>query len=126
MPYTPEFRWRLIELVPKGRAPEEVGRQFEPSVQAIRNWLWHADRDASRRTDGLTTDEQEGGAALRRFRRENKLLREERKYYSAYRAASGAEELAEHLGAVLPEDQRHAHQALAGDDAGGDRVGVLL
>jgi transposase len=74
-PYTPEFRRRLIELVRKGRTPEEVGRQFEPSAQTIRNWLRQADRDAGRRTDGLTTDEQE---ELRRLRRENKLLREER------------------------------------------------
>jgi len=74
-PYTPEFRRRLIELVRKGRTPEEVGRQFEPSAQTIRNWLRQADRDAGRRTDGLTSDEQE---ELRRLRRENKLLREER------------------------------------------------
>jgi len=74
-PYTPEFRRRLIELVRKGRTPEEVGRQFEPSAQTIRNWLRQADRDAGRRTDGPTTDEQK---ELRRLRRENKLLREER------------------------------------------------
>jgi len=52
-----------------------VGRQFEPSAQTVRNWLRQADRDAGRRTDGPTTDEQE---ELRRLRRENKLLREER------------------------------------------------
>src|SRR6266852_8397169 len=74
-PYPPEFRQRLIELVRKGRTPEEVGRQFEPSAQTIRNWLRQADRDAGRRTDGPTTDERE---ELRRLRRENKLLREER------------------------------------------------
>ena len=74
-PYAPEFRRRLIELVRKGRSPEEVGRQFEPSAQTIRNWLRQADRDAGRRTDGPTTEEQE---ELRRLRRENKLLREER------------------------------------------------
>jgi transposase len=74
-PYTPEFRRRLIELVRKGRTPEDVGRQFEPSAQTVRNWLRQADRDAGRRTDGATTDEQE---ELRRLRRENKLLREER------------------------------------------------
>ena len=74
-PYAPEFRRRLIELVRKGRTPEEVSRQFEPSAQAIRNWIRQADREAGRRTDGLTVDEQE---ELRRLRRENKLLREER------------------------------------------------
>jgi transposase len=74
-PYAPEFRRRLIELVRKGRTPEEVSRQFEPSAQAIRNWVRQADREAGRRTDGLTADEQE---ELRRLRRENRLLREER------------------------------------------------
>jgi hypothetical protein len=30
-PYPAEFRQRIIELVRKGRTPEELGRQFEPS-----------------------------------------------------------------------------------------------
>ena len=74
-PYPPEFRERLIELVRKGRTPEELGRQFEPSAQAIRNWVRQAERDVGRRQDGLTTAEQE---ELRRLRRENRTLREER------------------------------------------------
>jgi transposase len=73
--YPVEFRQRIIELVRKGRTPEELGRQFEPSAQAIRNWVRQADRDAGRRQDGLTTAEQE---ELRRLRRENRALREER------------------------------------------------
>lgn len=74
-PYPPEFRQRIIELVRKGRTPEAVAGQFEPSAQAIRNWVRQADRDAGRRQDGLTTTEQE---ELRRLRRENRTLREER------------------------------------------------
>jgi transposase len=74
-PYTPEYRQRIIELVQKGRTPEELARQFEPSAQAIRNWVRQAERDAGRRQDGLTTTEQE---ELRRLRRENRTLREER------------------------------------------------
>jgi transposase-like protein len=35
-PYPPEFRRRIVELVGKGRTPEELARQFEPSAQAIR------------------------------------------------------------------------------------------
>src|SRR6266511_3896170 len=73
--YPGEFRQRIIELVRKGRTPEELGRQFEPSAQAIRNWVRQADRDAGRRQDGLTTVEQE---EVRRLRRENRALREER------------------------------------------------
>jgi transposase len=74
-PYPPTFRERIIELVHKGRRPEELARQFEPSAQAIRNWVRQADRDDGRRPDGLTTEEQ---AELRRLRRENRSLREER------------------------------------------------
>jgi transposase len=33
--YPPEFRQRIVELVRKGRTPEELTRQFEPSAQAI-------------------------------------------------------------------------------------------
>jgi transposase len=54
-PYQPEFRQRIIELVRKGRTPEELARQFEPLAQAIRNWVRQDDRDAGRRQDGLTT-----------------------------------------------------------------------
>jgi transposase len=74
-PYPPEFRQRIVELVRKGRTPEELARQFEPSAQAIRNWVRQAARDAGERTDGLTADERE---EMRRLRREVKLLREER------------------------------------------------
>jgi transposase len=58
-----------------GRTPEELGRQFEPSAQTIRNWLHQADRDEGRRADGLTTEERD---EVRHLRRENKTLREER------------------------------------------------
>jgi transposase len=74
-PYPPEFRQRIIELVRKGRTPESLAEQFEPTAQTIRNWLAQAHRDAGQRSDGLTTDERE---ELRRLRRENKTLREER------------------------------------------------
>ena len=74
-PYSPDFRQRIVDLVRKGRTPEDLARQFEPSAQAIRNWVRQADRDAGRRQDGLTTAEQE---ELRWLRRENRMLREER------------------------------------------------
>src|SRR5213596_3052929 len=74
-PYTPEYRRRLVELARSGRTPESLAKQFEPSAQAIRNWILQADVDEGRRTDGLTTEERE---ELARLRRENKVLREER------------------------------------------------
>ena len=74
-PYSPEFRQRIVELVRKGRTPEELGRQFEPSAQAIRHWVKQAALDAGERSDGLTTEKHD---ELRRLRREVRQLREER------------------------------------------------
>ena len=65
----------MVELVRAGRTPEELAKEFEPSAQAIRNWVRQADRDEGRRADGLTTAERE---ELRRLRRENKQLKLER------------------------------------------------
>ena len=74
-PYPEEFRQRMIELVHAGSTPGELGRQFECSAQAIRNWVRQTARDVGRREDGLTTDER---AELRRLRREVRQLRMER------------------------------------------------
>lgn len=74
-PYPLEYRERIIDLVRAGRSPESLAREFEPSAQCIRNWVRQADRDAGRRTDGLTTAER---TELQRLRRENATLREER------------------------------------------------
>ena len=41
-PYAPEFRRQMIELVWAGRGPEELAKEFEPSAQAIRNWVAQA------------------------------------------------------------------------------------
>ena len=74
-PYPEEVKRKLIALVREGRTPEELSKQFEPTAQAIRNWVKQADRDDGRRHDGLTTSERE---ELQRLRRENDRLREER------------------------------------------------
>ncbi len=74
-PYPAEFRYQIVELVRAGRTPEELSREFEPSAQAIRNWVAQADRDEGRRPDGLTSTERE---ELRRLKRENRRLRQER------------------------------------------------
>ena len=78
-PYSSEFRHRLIELVRAGRTPEDLAREFEPSAQAIRNWVRQSDLDEGRRKDGLTSAERE---ELSRLRRENRRLREEREILS--------------------------------------------
>ena len=45
-PYAPEFRRQMVELVRSGRTPQELSREFEPTAQAIWNWVRQADRDA--------------------------------------------------------------------------------
>jgi transposase len=74
-PYPAEFRRRMVELVRAGRTPEELAQEFEPSAQAIRNWVAQAERNEGLRQDGLTTDERE---ELNRLRRENRQLKQER------------------------------------------------
>jgi transposase len=73
--YPEAFRKKLVELVRKGRSPEQLSKDFEPTAQTIRNWVAQAERDAGDRADGLTTDERD---ELRQLRRENKILREEK------------------------------------------------
>lgn len=74
-PYAPEFKQRIIEMVRAGRSPDELAEKFEPTAQSICNWVAQAERAAGRCANGLPTDERE---ELRRLRRENKSLREER------------------------------------------------
>lgn len=74
-PYPPEFRQQMVELVRAGRTPVELGREFEPSAESIRQWVKQAEVDEGQRLEGLTTDEKQ---ELARLRRENKQLRLER------------------------------------------------
>jgi len=74
-PYSEEFKRKLVELVRQGRTPEGLAKEFEPSAQAIRNWIKQAERDAGRGEQGLTSVERD---ELQRLRRENERLREER------------------------------------------------
>ena len=73
-PYPAEFRAEMVRLVRAGRTPGELSREFEPSEETIRNWVNQADVDEGRR-EGLTTAERE---ELRRLRRENRILGEEK------------------------------------------------
>ena len=74
-PYPSEFKRQMVELVRSGRSPEQLASEFEPTAQAIRNWVRQADRDDGRRADGLTRVERD---ELRRLRQENRRLRQER------------------------------------------------
>jgi transposase len=72
----------MVELVRAGRDPNDLAREFEPSAQAIRNWVAEADRSEGRREAkpppadlGLTAAERD---ELVRLRRENRQLKLER------------------------------------------------
>lgn len=84
-PYPPEFRRRLIEMVRAGRTPASLAKDFAPSAQTIANWVKQAERDEGTRTDGLTTEERD---ELAKLRRENKVLREEREILKKFAAWS--------------------------------------
>jgi transposase len=73
VPYPPEFREEAVQLVREGG--KSIGQVAGIADQLLRNWVKQADLDAGGRTDGLTTEER---AELRRLRRENRVLREER------------------------------------------------
>jgi transposase len=58
-----------------GRTPREVAQELGVSAQSLRNWLRQADLDTGRRSDGLTTPEQQ---EVRELRRRLRLAEEER------------------------------------------------
>ncbi len=75
-PYPPEFRAEAIRLAcTSGKPHAQIARELGMTGETLRLWLKQADVDEGKRSDGLTRDEQE---ELRRLRRENRILREER------------------------------------------------
>ena len=52
VPYPPEFRRQMVALVRAGRTPEELGEEFEPTAQSIRNWVAQSERNADRGDGG--------------------------------------------------------------------------
>ena len=77
--YSAELQEQLVRLVRAGRTPDQLAKEFEPSAQAIRNWVRQRELDEGTRTDGLKTEERE---ELARLRRENARLKEEREILS--------------------------------------------
>lgn len=76
VPYPPEFRRQMVELVRSGRTPQDLAREFEPSAQSIAYWVRQSERDAGQRRDGAPTGAER--EELSRLRRENHRLRQER------------------------------------------------
>ncbi len=74
-PYPPEFRSKVVELARSGRTLSSLAKEFGVTDVTLRSWVRQADLDAGRRSDGLTTEEKQ---ELARLRKENARLREER------------------------------------------------
>ena len=74
-PYPADFREQIVALARSGRSVEELAREFEPCAAKIYRWIQQADRDGGRRTDDVSSEERD---ELRRLRRENRQLRQER------------------------------------------------
>ena len=74
-PYSLEFRSEAVRLLrSSGRPVPQLARELGVSAQSLRNWLVQLAVDEGR-AEGLATGERE---ELRRLRRENRILAEER------------------------------------------------
>ena len=73
--YAVEFRLEAVRLLrSSGRSIPKLARELGVSPQTLRNWSVQLAVDEGK-AEGLTTDER---AELRRLRRENRILSEER------------------------------------------------
>jgi transposase len=77
--YTPEFKRQMVGLARSGRTPASLAKEFGPSAWTIALWVKQAARDTGDGDGGLTSGERE---ELRRLRRENRRLKEEREILS--------------------------------------------
>ena len=78
-PYPPQFRREAVVLVRSGVPLKQVAADLGVSEQTLRNWRRRGDIEAGR-AEGLTSDERE---ELRRLRRENRRLTQEREILRA-------------------------------------------
>jgi transposase len=77
--YTPEFKRQMVALARSGRTPASLAREFGPSAWTIGLWVKQSARDAGDGDGGLTSAERE---ELKRLRRENRQLKEDREILS--------------------------------------------
>jgi transposase len=74
-PYPEEFRREAIRLLrSSGKSIPQLASELGVSPQSLRNWAGQLDVDEGR-AEGLSSDERD---ELRRLRRENRILTEER------------------------------------------------
>lgn len=140
-PYPVEFQRQMVDLVRSCRTPEELAREFEPTAQAIWNWVRQAYRDGGGREAGLPSIDweelpfthhstllrrSEPLAPSARLRRENRQLR--LAIHAVSRGTYGAPRIHAELKAVSRKRGARMRQAAlcrgqsaerAGDDPSG-------
>jgi len=73
--FTSEFKAEIVEQCLRGdRSVGQVSRDFDLTETAVREWVKQAQLDAGERLDGLTSEERD---ELAKLRRENRRLRED-------------------------------------------------
>jgi transposase len=73
--YPPEFRREAVQMLRAGRTPRELSESLGVSEQTLRNWRRQDQADRHERDDVISSDERD---ELRRLRRENARLKQER------------------------------------------------
>jgi transposase len=75
-PYPEPFRREAVALVRSSeKSIPQLAAELGISPQSLRNWIKQSELDRGERRDGLSSDERE---ELRRLRRENRRLAQER------------------------------------------------
>lgn len=76
--YSKEFKAEAVQLLrSSGRSIPQLANELGVSDGSLRNWLKQADIDEGNTQEGLTSDERD---ELRRLRRENNILKQERDF----------------------------------------------
>jgi transposase len=90
-PYPKEFREGALLLVREGDRPvAQIALELGIAESCLRRWIKQAELDGGQRDDGLSTSERE---ELRRLRRENARLRQEKEILRKAAAFFAREEI---------------------------------
>jgi transposase len=90
-PYPKEFREGALQLVREGERPiAQIAHDLGIAESCLRRWIKQAELDSGKREDGLTTGDRE---ELRRLRRENARLKQEKEILRKAAAFFAREEI---------------------------------